>query len=183
MRKLVLLLTVCFLALSCQQKPTKVIEETSNQVFKIKTVLVDTRDSFAYTSFHVPGSVNLISSDFLIIKDTKNKKRILDPDLNQTIERLAKKGVSKDSKVILIVDSKKSNEGKKWKWLLNNLEVENVQILTLDEFNQFHKNARFVEPERQDVWTLFKSEQLQNEFILKKANDCFVSWNEKSCLN
>ena len=181
MKKLVLLLTVFSFLFSCQQKPTKVIEQTSNSIFKVKTVLVDTRDSFSYTSFHIPGSVNLVSADFLIIKDTKNKKRIFDPDLNQTIERLAKKGISKDVKVILLSDSKNLTESKKWLWLLNNLEVEDVKIVSVDEYNKEHKNARYQEPGRQEPWVLSLSEDLQNEFIIKKSKDCFVVWTEKKC--
>ncbi|MFZ3231649.1 MAG: rhodanese-like domain-containing protein [Pseudobdellovibrio sp.] len=175
-----LMATVFFL--SCQQKPTKSIQETTN-IFKPDTTVVDTRSSFLYTSFHITGSVNLSVADFLILKNPKTKTRILDPDLNQIIERLAKKGISPDRKIVLLSTEKDSIENKKWKWLLKNLEVDDVELSSVDDFNKAHKNARFAEPPRGDVWTLKISDELKNEFIIKKGKDCFVNWNEKLCAN
>jgi 3-mercaptopyruvate sulfurtransferase SseA len=177
------LLIVLIVSVGCQQKPTKVIEESSNSIFKVKTVLVDTRDSFSYTSFHIPGSVNLVSTDFLILKDAKNKTRILDPDLVETVDRLARKGVSPDRKIILLATKKDSVENKKWRWLLKNLGFEDIQLNSVDEFNLQNKNARFSEPERSDIWTITLSEDLQKEFIIKRGKDCFVNYNEKVCGN
>ena len=90
MRKLSFALTILFLV-ACQQKPTKSIEETSNSIFNVKTVLVDTRDSFSYTSFHIPGSVNLVSTDFLVLKDpvkTKDTKYCLIPLMRLDLQKM-----------------------------------------------------------------------------------------------
>jgi len=168
-------------AFGCQQKPTKTIEETSNSIFKMPTVLVDTRSSFLFESFHIPGSVNLVSNDFLVFKSAKPKRYVLDPDLTQMIERLAKKGVAPERKIILLGDKKDSVENKKWNWLLKNLGFESIELTSVDEFNAKNKNARFSDPERADGWTLKQSEELQNEFILKKSQDCFVNYNSKKC--
>lgn len=165
----------------CQQAPTKSIEETSNSIFKTQTVLVDTRDAFLFQSFHIPGSVNLLTTDFLILKNPKQKKYILDPDLNQTVERLAKKGLSPDQHVILLGTKKDSVENKKWNWLLKNLGFEYIELNSLDDYNNKNKNARYAEPKRAEVWPLKLSEDLQNEFILKKAADCFINFVEKKC--
>ena len=59
---------VFLMLMSCQQKPTKVMEE-SVDVFEPRTVLIDTRDSLQFQSYHIQGSVNLNSFDFLILKN------------------------------------------------------------------------------------------------------------------
>lgn len=176
-----LLLLVCGLFVACQQAPTKTIEETSNSIFKVKTVLVDTRDAFSYTSFHIPGSVNLVSNDFLVLKNPITKKYVLDSNLTETIDRLARKGVAPDRRIILLSTAKNSAENKKWNWFLKNLGFEDIDMTSVDEFNAKNKNARYLEPERADVWTLKLSEQLQQEFIIKKGSDCFVKYSDKLC--
>ena len=165
---------------SCQQKPTKSLEETVN-AYGIETVLADTRSSFLFTSSHVPGSINLVSEDFLILKNPKTKKRILDPDLEQSIDRLAHKGVNPDRKIILLADSKDAAENKKWAWFLKLLGVENVEAISVGEFNKRHPNSRYANPSRAESWNLKISPELQQEFILNKATDCFVFWSEKKC--
>ena len=87
---------VFLMLMSCQQKPTKVMEE-SVDVFEPRTVLIDTRDSLQFQSYHIQGSVNLNSFDFLILKNAKTQKRILDPDLNQIIERLPRSDAARQA--------------------------------------------------------------------------------------
>ncbi len=169
-----------FLVLSCQQKPTKVMQETVD-AFAENTVLVDTRNAFDYASFYIPGSVNLSTSEFLVLKNPLTKRRVLDPDIKQTIERLARRGITPQKRVVLISDKADSVENKKWQWLLRNLEVENVSTDTIEAFRKKYPNRRFAEPARESVWSLETSEELQNEFIFKKSSDCFVSWSEKKC--
>lgn len=172
-----------FLVLSvvgCQQKPTKSIEEVSN-VFRTETVLVDTRSAFLFASSHIKGSVNLETADFLLLKDPRLKKRIFDPDLIQTIERLAKKGIHPSKKVLLLSDTKNSDENKKWTWLLRLLEIEDIESMALDDFRKQFKNARYADPDRATPWTLKLSSELQNEFIISRAPNCFVVWSLKKC--
>ena len=176
-----LALALFFLALTnCQQKPTKSMEEVSN-AFRTETVLVDTRSAFLYASSHIKGSINLETTDFLILTNPRTKKRILDPDLNQTIERLAKKGIHPSKKVLLLSDTKNSDENKKWTWFLNLLEVEDIESMSIDDFRKEFKNARYADPNRETSWILKLSPDLQNEFILKKGPDCFVVWSQKKC--
>ena len=167
----------------CQPAPTKVIEQ-SVDVFDKNIVLFDTRSDLNYASFHFEGSQNLLIEDFLILKNplakTSNQKRILDPDLNQTIERLAHKGISPNLKIYLISDTKNSVNNKKWKWLLSYLEVADVQLFSLEEIKKI-RSGRFNDPEKQSPWVLKSSAEYQNEFILKKAPTCFVGWSEKNC--
>lgn len=171
---------VFLMLMSCQQKPTKVMEE-SVDVFEPRTVLIDTRDSLQFQSYHIQGSVNLNSFDFLILKNAKTQKRILDPDLNQIIERLARRGVAPDRRVILLSENANDLENKKWRWLLKNLEVDNVQMMSLSDFKKKNTRNSFAEPERQMPWLLQTSEVLQQELILKKAPVCFVNWSDKKC--
>ncbi len=165
---------------ACQLKPTKSIEESAN-VFKTETVLVDTRSAFLYASAHVKGSVNLSSQDFLLLKNPLNKTRVFDPDLKQTIERLAKRGIHPSKKVLLMSDSKDSVENKKWTWLLKLLEVDSIENTSFQAFRTQTKNARYAEPNSEKPWSLALSEDLQKEFIIKKAPDCFVTWSPKKC--
>ena len=175
-----LLLIFLTLGFGCQQKPTKSIEEVTN-VFKAETVLIDTRSAFLFNSSHIKGSVNLESRDFLILKNPRLKKRIFDPDLKQVIERLAKKGIHPSKKVLLLGDLKRSEENKKWLWLLKNLEIESTETMSIDDFRKEFKNARYAEPSTAEPWNLKISEELQNEFIYRKAPDCFVIWSQKKC--
>lgn len=169
-----------FLFVACQQKPTKSLEETVN-AYGVETVLADTRNSFFFTLSHIPGSINLASEDFLILKNPKTKKRILDPDLEQTIEHLARKGLHPDRKIILLADSKDSVENKKWNWLLKSLGLGNIEVMSLAEFNKIHPNSRYANPSRAEIWDIKLSPELQQEFILSKAAECFVGWSEKKC--
>ncbi len=172
---------MCFLVfIGCSQQPTRSIEEVAN-VFKRETVLVDTRSAFLYASAHVKGSVNLNSVDFLLLKNPLLKTRIFDPDLEQTIERLAKKGLHPGKKVLLISDAKNSEENKKWIWLLRLLDFESIEAVSFQDFRKETKNARYTNPQEEKPWTLSLSKELQTEFILKKAPDCFVIWSPKKC--
>ncbi|MBC7458496.1 MAG: hypothetical protein H7235_09470 [Bdellovibrionaceae bacterium] len=164
----------------CQQKPTQVMEESVN-VFAENTVLVDTRGSFEFASYHITGTVSLISDDFLILKNPLTRKRIFDPDLTQTIERLAHKGISPRKRVILLSNQAQSDENKKWQWLFKNIEIEDVTLMSIDQFKKMYPNRQFGEPDRVSVWSLQTSDELQIEFIFKKAPDCFVKWSEKKC--
>ncbi len=171
-----LLAMVAFIFVGCQSKPTKLIEESANP-FAPNAVIVDTRSSFYFASFHIEGSVNLNSSDYLILKNPKSKFYVLDPDLSQVIERLAKRGIAPHKKVILLSETANNIENKKWRWLLKNLEVEDVMLLSLDDFKKIYKSRRFADPTPDVPWTLKSSPELQKELILNKAKDCFVKWS------
>jgi 3-mercaptopyruvate sulfurtransferase SseA len=164
----------------CKSGPTKIMEESVN-VFADNIVLVDTHSSFYFSSYHLKGSVNLVTTDFLILKNPRTKRRILDPDLNQTIERLAKRGISPTRRVVLLSDKAQSVESKKWRWLLKNLEVENVTIMTIAEFKKSAQFKEYSDPQPEPVWALRSSADMQKEFILKKSKICFLNWNEKKC--
>lgn len=183
MKQTCFLFLASFMVFSCQQKPTKVVEESAN-VFDQQIVLIDTRKPLDYESFHVEGSYNLWWEDFVILQNpgsrAKNKKRIFDPDLRQTIERLAKKGVSPNRKIYLIGSTPDSVENKKWRWLLSYLEVTNVQPHSVKEISKT-KTGRFAEAKSVAPWVLKASEEYQNEFIIKKAPQCFVQWSDRIC--
>lgn len=174
------ILFLIFVVVGCQSKPTSLMEQSVN-VFADNAVLVDTRDSFLFQSYHIPGSINLVTSDFLVLKNPKTKLRILDPNITEVIKRLALKGVSPQKKVILLSDVKQSVESKKWRWLLKNLEIENVVLITLNEFKKSQKTNSFSEPTPAEEWDLHFSVELQNEFIYKKSKDCFIKWSDSKC--
>lgn len=171
------LFVIFFFILGCQSKPT-VVRETSVNQYNKNVILVDTRSAFDYTSFHVSGSVNLNSGDFLILKNPKINKRVLDPDIPQIIERLAKRGVSPLKTVLLISDKKDSVENKKWNWLLRKLDVRDVLMTSLNDYRAQHKNSvPQAMPESVSAW------EVKNiKTILQNADQCFVNWSDEKCL-
>lgn len=159
----------------CQSKPTLVKTETVTPGPE-SLVIADLRPGFEFVSFHVPGSVHLDSADYLILKNTKPKKYALDADLEQTIERLARKGLSPDKKVLLLY-SKDIFEMKKWSWFLHQLGFNEVDSQLFGEYVDEHKNMRPRDnPEAVSVWSIQNSEA-----ILKKSDSCFVKYSEKLC--
>jgi 3-mercaptopyruvate sulfurtransferase SseA len=176
LNKFVLLALTIWVA-SCKQAPTRIEEESVNNYNK-NVVLVDTRPAFEFAIYHIPGSVNLNSVDFLILKNSKTKKRIIDPDLSQTVERLARRGISPLKRIILLADKSNSEENKKWNWLLVQLGVQDVVVLPIENYKKMNKNlVPQADAEAAPVWSL------QNqELILKNADLCFVTWSDKNCL-
>ncbi len=159
----------------CQTKPTQIKDESGNREKNV--VLVDTRSAFEFAGFHFSGSVNLNSESFLILKNPKTKKRILDPDIPQIIERLAKRGLSPLKSVILISNKKDSIENKKWNWLLRKLEVQNITMMGFDEFRVLNKNrVPQAPPESEPVWGV-----VDTQVVLKNADQCFVGWSDENC--
>jgi Rhodanese-like domain len=174
----------------CQQKPTTAIEE-SVDVFAPRSVLMDTRSALDYNSFHIQGSVHLLVDDFLVLKNPmaakKNQKRYFDPNLNSIIERLAKRGIHPHKKIYLIGTEKESIDNRKWKWLLNNLDVKDVELISFETMKKM-KNRRFAEPQAEDIWLYKLGPDLAQELVINKAKKCFVKkysknekWDEQYC--
>lgn len=167
------LLWVCWLLFACQATPTVVTESVVNSAIEVP-VLVDTRSAFDFAGFHIAGSVNLNSGDFLILKDPKAGRRVFDPDLEQTIERLAKRGVSPLKPVILLGEMV---ENRKWNWLLKRLEIKNIEAMSLEEYRARRKTlVPQATPESVPVWPVKNT-----LMIIKESEQCFVTWNEKMC--
>lgn len=167
---------VLFLS-ACQMAPTKVKTEVGGAA-DITTVYADTRSALAFSTYHPSGAVSLNTDDFIILKNAATQSRVLDPDLDQLVERLARRGISPLKKVKLISTKKDSEENKKWRWLLAKLDVTNVEFLTLDEYIQQNRPLRpQPEPDRTNTWPVANPEA-----ILKKADSCFVNWSETECL-
>lgn len=161
---------------SCQTQPTLVKQEVATQDFKNR-VLVDTRSAFDFAGFHISGSINLYSGDFLILKNPRTELRVLDPDIAQVIERLAKRGLSPLKSVILLNEKRDDIENKKWLWLLRQLEVRDVTLMSLQEYREQNKNIPQAKPEPAPVWNVKNVKGIQ-----VKAGSCFVKWSESQCL-
>jgi len=181
--KFISLVLILMTMWACQQKPTKVLDESA-QVFEKKAVLIDTRNPFQYESFHIEGSQNLWSEDFLVLTNPKKKTRMLDPDLAQTVERLASKGLHPDKTIILLNDKADAVENKKWKWLLSYLEIKSIELKNINDLKKSMKgqNNRFAKAEVQKPWKLLTSEDFQKDLVLKKAPKCFLKWEPQNCL-
>lgn len=172
--KLTFSLLVVFIS-ACQSSPTRLREQAVN--VDQYTVLVDTRSALDYSSFHFSGSVHLHTSDYLLLKPGLNEKRIFDPDLAQTIERLARRGLHPQKKVILISDDKDQTEAKKWQWLLQKLGLEKPVIsFFTEQKNRLGGRPPRALPERMPVWTVKEANA-----IINQAEKCFVVWQESVC--
>lgn len=171
------LLLYSALIAGCQAAPTIVKQEVSTQDFKDR-VLVDTRSAFEFAGFHIAGSVSLNSGDFLILKNPKTETRVLDPDLTQVVERLAKRGISPLKQIILLGTSGSDTETQKWRWLLKHLDVRNVEIAGFEEFRAQNKSkVPQAAPESVPVWEIKNIKK-----ILSLADKCFVNWSRTDCL-
>lgn len=161
----------------CQSAPTKISEETATRESK-ERVLADTRNALDFESFHLPGSVALRSEDFLVLKNPRTGTRVLDPDMEQTIERLAKRGISPAREVVLISDRPDSIENKKWNWLLLQLGVKNVVMMSLDSYRAANPDrVPQAPPSLAAVWKVERP-----QLILREAQNCFVGWSDRLCL-
>lgn len=159
---------------ACAPTATVVKEEVAPSERVVAPVLVDTRPGFQFTASHLPGSIHLESADFIVLKSITKKERIFDPDLQQTIERLAKRGVSPLKRIILISEKADSLENKKWSWLLNQLGVLHVERMSLKSYVEKNKPVPQAEPDPQAPWTVDNAAE-----IVKKAADCFANWSER----
>jgi len=176
MKNIPILSFIILIFSSCQLAPTKVKNEVGGTP-NPNVVYADTRSALAYSTYHPSGTISLNSEDFIILKNAATKTRVLDPDLNQLVERLAKRGISPLKKVMLISTQKDSDENKKWKWLLAKLDVTNVEFLTLDEYIQQNRPLRpQPDPERANTWPVANP-----EVILKESDNCFVNWKATQC--
>ena len=190
MIKLLVPLLFSVLWVGCQMAPTTALEE-SVDVFAPRTVLVDTRSALDFSSFNIKGSTNLLVDDFVVLQNPlakpKNQKRYFDSNLKTMIERLSRRGIHPSKKIILIGSKKDSVENKKWKWMLNSLEVNEVALYSLDQVRKM-KHGNFAEIEAAPLWELQLGPDMQKELILNKAQKCFVDaypknkkWPESYC--
>jgi thiosulfate/3-mercaptopyruvate sulfurtransferase len=171
--KWMMVFAVSLLFAACVPTATVIKEEVGSNERFVSPVLVDTRPNFQFTASHLPGSIRLESSDFIILKSAASQERIFDPDLQQTIERLAKRGISPLKRIILISEKADSLENKKWTWLLNQLGVLRIERVSLKSYVEKNKLVPQAEPDPQAPWTVDNGLE-----IVKKAGDCFASWSE-----
>ena len=69
-------------------------------------------------------------------------------------------------------------ESKKWNWLLRQLGVNDVKMMTLAQFRVINSHLRpQPEPPRMPPWEI-KSP----EIILENSQKCFVEWSETGCV-
>ncbi len=162
--------------IGCQSQPTVIKQEVGTQDHKNR-VLVDTRSAFEFAGFHIAGSISLNSGDFLILKNPKTEKRVLDPDLDQIVERLAKRGISPLKQIILLGSSGADTEIQKWRWLLKQLDVRNIEIVSFEDYRARNKNTvPQAVPEAVPVWEVRNPKK-----IIAAAERCFATWSEGDC--
>ncbi len=173
-----LLLALCFFE-GCANLPTLVKDEVVTPSKKEERLLVDVRSELKYSGHHISGSVSLRTESFILLKSSLNKLRNIDTDLDQTAERLSKKGITPERKVLILFDSESEIESKKWKWFFESAKFKSVDLQNIDEYRQQNPNrVPSEEPEAVPRWTLSDSVK---SYILKHAESCFIEWNHKLC--
>lgn len=182
--KIILLILSCgFIFFGCQQKPTRALEESVN-VFNRPILLLDTRRSLDYVSYHVSGANNVWWADFASIdpktQNSRKRRYVFDRDLAPMIERLANRGVSPEKTVYLIGYKQDSTENKRWAWLLKLLEVGDVKMISMDDARKKF-GGRLADPDSEKPWTLKTSLEFQYEFIINRAPDCFLNFIDTKC--
>jgi 3-mercaptopyruvate sulfurtransferase SseA len=183
LKKVFSLVALGIFFLGCQQKPTRALEESVN-VFNRPVLLLDTRRSLDYVFYHVSGANNVWWQDFVSLDPkTQNRRKrryIFDKDLTSVIERLAHRGVSPEKTIYLIGYKKDSTENKRWSWLLKLLEISDVKMISMDEARKKFAGRR-ADPEKENPWALKTSIEFQYEFIINKAQDCFLNFLDSKC--
>lgn len=168
---------------SCQQKPTRTIEESVN-VFDRPIVLLDTRRSLDYSSYHISGAKDLWWQDFVIVdaktSNSRKRKYFFEKDMTALIERLANRGLSPEKTVYLIGYKQDSTENKRWSWLLKLLDIQDVRLISMDAARKKFTGRR-AEPGVEKPWALKTSFEFQDEFIIKKASECFIAFDDDKC--
>ena len=175
----ILILATTNFLFSCAQAPTKVKQEVGGER-STEVVIVDVRSSLENMSYQISGSVSLRTEDFIILtgpeKSPEQRKRIFDPDLEQTIERLSRRGVSPERKIILVYSNE--TEAFKWIWLLKQLGVADIEMLSLNQYIEKNRPLRpKPAPPVAVPWLV-----TNKSFILKEAEFCFVGWAVSECI-
>ena len=168
---------------ACQHKPTRALEESVN-VFDRPVVLLDTRRSLDYASFHVSGAKDLWWQDFVTLDvktmNARKRKYFFEKDMSPLIERLANRGVSPEKTVYLIGYKQDSTENKRWAWLLKLLEIQDVKMISQEDARKKFPGRR-ADLVAERPWKLKTSQEFQYEFIHNKAQDCFMNFDDLKC--
>ncbi len=136
------LLIASLLLSACAVEPTKVQVHSPRQIttprvqgladLKLddKTIIVDARPSFLYSMSHVPQSISLQWDDFS--QEAPAQKGVLQSDLDSVARRLARLGIARESKVIIVGngDHGSGQEGR-LAWMLSYLGVKDVDFVDI----------------------------------------------------
>lgn len=147
---------------ACQTQPTKIVENTEANlvsredlskplVFTKETIVLDTRSSYEYSSYHFPGSRSVRWGDFTL--QNEEIKGRLDPDSFAIARRLALLGVSPESKVIVVGNGIKG-EGEEGRvaWMLKYLGIRDVSFAAFNYFKGPVSNVESPPPKNAPVW-------------------------------
>lgn len=164
---------------ACVTGPTKVYQSQSLDVkssvsanlqplsLDDNTVVLDARSVFDYNLAHIPQSLNMQWSDFS--RPGARNKGLLSEDLYKEARRLALKGISPESKVIIVGNGieGRGEEGR-LAWTLMYMGIQDVQFASLKHFPKFPMtNAESPPKKNEKVWkpNLVKSLIVEKEEI------------------
>lgn len=147
------------ISLGCQQKPTVGVTEGGilledrdyRQAIQADAVLFDTRSPFEFNTNRVPGSINLIPSDFVVKLDPLDAAR-----------RLSLYGVAPETPVVILGDG--SGDDARLAWEFVQLGLKNIETLKISVFRTL--NAR-IEPPKRNV-PIWKPESQHGEMTKKE---------------
>ena len=145
-----------FSLLSCQTPPTRIKENLTvgpnpdhSRILTNKTVILDVRPFFAFTSGHIPNAQH-VRWDFY---GQAGNPAVLRKDLSAIARELSRLGVSPDTHVVVVGLGKGGNgEEGRVAWMLNYLGVKNVAFARENFFVVKRITGEATPNKNVDIW-------------------------------
>jgi hypothetical protein len=170
-----LLLSVIFVVLSCQQKPTVAVSDSGalledphyKKVVNDKAVVFDTRSPFEFNTHKVPNSINLPTSDFDSDKDPMDAAR-----------RLSLYGVNPSTFIIIIGEGKGDEQKLAWEFM--KLGVTNIETLKDSVFRMLNARPES-SPANVSIWKpKSQYKEISTKDFKKRIEDLTPKYNSKA---
>lgn len=159
MRNLFFIVSIFFIAVGCQQKPTKVTAQdpviigdlTTGALIKGNTVILDARPPFEFNLSHVPGAINIQWDDFS--QGNQKFKGLLQSDLYSAARRLSLIGIDPETRVVVLGKGKQGmGEEGRIAWTLQMLGVKDVYTLLHKSYREMNTTKEVPAIQNKPYW-------------------------------
>lgn len=173
MNNLFLTVLIFLVAVSCQQKPTKVVVQdsviggnlTAENLMKEKAVILDVRPAFEFNLSHAPGAINVQWEDFS--QPNPKYRGLLQTDLFALARRLSLIGIDPDTKVVVLGKGPQGlGEEGRVAWTLNVLGIHDVYTLKHTSYRQINVTKEAPAVENKPYW----KPQVQDSMMVSFKN-------------
>ncbi|UOF01734.1 sulfurtransferase [Bdellovibrio reynosensis] len=159
-----------FLAIGCQMKPTKVVNQeaiqsesiTAENLKKENAVLLDARPAFEFNLLHVPGAINVRWED--LSQNNPKSRGLLQTDLFALARRLSLIGIDPNTKVV-VLGKGTAGQGEEGRvaWTLKVLGVKNVYTLVHNSYREMNPTKEIPPVQNKPYWKPEVQEGLMTE--------------------